>query len=298
MAHDHDSNEKVVYVGDSRVRQKSGKMMMPHDFSAYPGKSEVFIPNFLLKEWMVAAVFMVGMLVLVMSAPAPLGYPADPTNTSFIPMPDWYFLFMYQILKYPYTSEHYVLFGTLIFPGIGAMSLILAPFLDTGKQRRFYKRPIASLLMAITIVACSYLTWVSWHHYGEELKANHVVPEDIKREQLIKEHKINPGVAPMAAAAQQKAPKLVATDDPGYKLIQKATCIACHGTDLTGTKSIGAPSLRDIGDKLNQDQIMKVIKNGFGNGKMPAQYNNNIKKGLSDKQITQIAAWLAKQKSS
>src|SRR5690606_37126426 len=98
MAQGNDK-EKIVYIGDSRVR-KVQRTNIPKDYSAYPGKSEAFIPNFLLKEWMVGAVVLVGFMVLVMTHKAPLGYPADPTNTAFIPMPDWYFLFLYQFLKY------------------------------------------------------------------------------------------------------------------------------------------------------------------------------------------------------
>lgn len=83
MAHGHKSDEKIVYVGDSRVIKKTQEQrLIPRDYSAYPGKSEAFIPNFLLKEWMVGVVVLVGMLVLVMSDPAPLGYPADPEEHS------------------------------------------------------------------------------------------------------------------------------------------------------------------------------------------------------------------------
>lgn len=73
MAHGNNSKEKVVYVGDSRVRRGNG-FITPPDYTAYPGKSEAFIPNFLLKEWMVGVVVLVGILVLTISEPAPLGF--------------------------------------------------------------------------------------------------------------------------------------------------------------------------------------------------------------------------------
>lgn len=102
MAHEDNSKEKIVFVGDSRVRRGNG-FVPPPDYSAYPGKSEAFIPNFLLKEWMVGVVVLVGILVLTISEPAPLGFPANPGAT-VIPVPDWYFLFLYQYLKLPYAS--------------------------------------------------------------------------------------------------------------------------------------------------------------------------------------------------
>ncbi|MFE5317199.1 c-type cytochrome [Paenibacillus sp. NPDC056579] len=291
MAHGHKSDEKIVYVGDSRVRAKSSRMVQP-DYSAYPGKSEVFIPNFLLKEWMVGVVVLVGILALVVSEPAPLGYPADPTNTQFIPMPDWYFLFMYQLLKYPYTSDQFLVLGTLGVPGILFGSLMLAPFLDTGKERRFYRRPIASSLMILTLIACTYLTVTSWSHYQHELKEKNIIPEHIKREEEMHAGKGESGGGgakkPAAAAA------IVAPDDPGAEIFKKSTCIACHGGELKGMPSSGIPALRGIGDKHSKDEIMNIIKKGQGN--MSAQYDENIKKGLTDADINKMADWLAKQK--
>lgn len=291
MAHDHKSDEKVIYVGDSRVR-KNTKVYVPQDYSAYPGKSEAFWPNFLLKEWMVAVVFLFGFLVLTMSEPAPLGYPADPTNTAFIPMPDWYFLFLYQLLKYPYTSDQYVVLGTVVVPGIAFGALTLAPFLDTGKERRFYKRPIASLLMFTTLFAISYLTIVSWTHYQHELAAKGIIPEHIERERKMKEGKEeNKG----GAAKKPAVVPIVAADDPAAEIYKKATCVQCHAADLKGMPP-AVPALRGIGDILSKDEILKVIKEGKGN--MPAQYDANIKAGLTDADINALADWLAKQKKA
>ncbi|WP_028548643.1 c-type cytochrome [Paenibacillus sp. UNC451MF] len=291
MAHGHKSDEKIVYVGDSRVRAKSSHLVQP-DYSSFPGKSEVFIPNFLLKEWMVGVVVLVGILVLVVSDPAPLGYPADPTNTQFIPMPDWYFLFMYQLLKYPYTSDQFVVMGTLVVPAIMFGGLMIAPFLDTGKERRFYRRPIASSLMILTLIACTYLTVVSWTHYEHEMKEKNMVPEHIKREEEMHAGKGESGGG--AAKKPAAAAAVVAADDPAAEIYKKATCVACHGGELKGMPSSGIPALRGVGDKHSKDEIMNIIKKGQGN--MSAQYDENIKKGLTDADINKMAEWLAKQK--
>lgn len=290
MAHGHDqhSDEKIVYVGDSRVRKRDG-FIPPRDYSAYPGKSEAFIPNFLLKEWMVGAVVLVGFLVLTIQEPAPLGYPADPLTPGFIPMPDWYFLFLYQLLKYPYTSGDFRVLGTVVVPGIAFTALLLAPFLDTGKERRFYKRPIASALMLLSLLSMIYLTVVSWSHYQQELRDKGIIPEHIKREEEMRAGKTPQGGAKKPAAG---APAIVAKDDPAYEIYQKATCVACHAADLKGTPA--APTLRGIGDKLSKEQIMDIIKNGTGN--MTPQYDANIQKGLKPEDIDKLADWLAKQK--
>jgi len=286
MAHGHKSTEKVVFVGDSRVR-KGSMPNTPVDYTAFPGKSEAFIPNFLLKEWMVGVVALVGFLVLTIAHPAPLGYPADPTNASFIPMPDWYFLFLYQLLKYPYVSGDYVVLGTMGVPGVAFGALLLAPFLDTGKERRFYKRPIAASLMILSILACVYLTKVSWDHYQHQLEVNHVTPEHIDRaekaRQAFEAGKPRPNPIQQSGAAEVP---IVDADDPAMELA--ATCLTCHGTDMKGNGNV--PSLRGVGDRLSQEQIADIITNG--RGAMPAQADQH-----SAEEIEQIAAWLAKQKA-
>lgn len=288
MAHKHNPNEKIVFVGDSRVIKKDHSNVVPPDYSAYPGKSEAFIPNFLLKEWMVGVVVLVGFLVLTIAHPAPLGYPADPTNGSFIPMPDWYFLFMYQLLKYPYTSEDFIVLGTLAFPGILFGGLLLAPFLDTGKERRFYRRPIASSLMVLSLVTVVYLTWVSWDHYTHELEKNGTIPEHKERQMKAEEAVANGQPRPIPG--REKIPEMVAADDPAFtEVMTEAQCLSCHGLQLEGAGT--TPALRGIGDILSKEELVDIITNGKGE-MMPS-----FKETLTTEQIDQVATWLSAQKA-
>lgn len=288
MAHGQKSDEKIIYVGDSRVKKK-GNRPDPIDYSAYPGKSEAFIPNFLLKEWMVAVVVLVGILLLVMSEPAPLGRPADPLTPGFIPMPDWYFLFMYQLLKYPYTSGDYKLLGTIILPGIMFGALLLAPFLDTGKERRFYRRPVASSLMFMSLIAVSYLTVYSWVHYQKELEDKNIQPEhSIRYEEKLAQKEAGGGTG---GGAPAKKLALVGEDEPGYTIYQQATCLQCHGTDLKGIS--GMPKLLGIGDKYTQEQIAEIVKEGI----MKPHYESSLAKGISEADLDTMIAWLATQKA-
>lgn len=289
MAHGHKSNEKVVFVGDSRVK-KSGRIDgTPPDYTAFPGKSEAFIPNFLLKEWMVGCVVLVGFLVWTMAEAAPLGYPADPTNAAFIPMPDWYFLFLYQFLKYPYVSQKYVLLGTMVIPAIMFGALLLAPFLDTGKERRFYRRPIASSLMVLTLVACTYLTVFSWSHYQHQLEEKGMVPEHHEREEKVREALERGEERPNFMKTAEAAPAIIEADDPAFSIVE-AQCIGCHAADLNG--AVG-PALLGIGNRLSSEEIAEIITHGAGGGAMPA-----FEGSLSTEEIEQLSAWLAKQTQS
>lgn len=246
----------MKFVGDSRViAPELRKPSLPKDYSEYPGKTEAFWPNFLLKEWMVGAVFLVGFLCLTVAHPAPLERIADPTDTSYIPLPDWYFLFLYQLLKYSYASGPYTVIGSMIIPGLTFGGLLLAPFLDRGPERRPRKRPLATGFMLLALAAVVFLTWQS------------VVTHDW-------------------AAAERQGKIVAKVDinkaDPGYAVFKGQGCINCHGENLQG--GAGAPSL--IGTGLTADQIAKIAKNGRGN--MP----KGIFKG-TDQQLKQLTTFIA-----
>jgi menaquinol-cytochrome c reductase cytochrome b/c subunit len=229
----------MKFVGDSRVPAPEMRTpKLPKDYSEYPGKTEAFWPNFLLKEWMVGAVFLVGFLCLTVAHPAPLERIADPTDTGYIPLPDWYFLFLYQLLKYSFASGPYTVIGAMVIPGLTFGGLLLAPFLDRGPERRPRKRPLATGFMLLALAAIVFLTWQS--------------------------------VATHDWAAAERQGKIVAKVEidktsAGYKIAQANTCITCHGDSFQG--GAGAPTL--IGNGLSPAEIAKIAKQGKG-GKMPA----------------------------
>jgi menaquinol-cytochrome c reductase cytochrome b/c subunit len=247
----------MKFVGDSRVPAER-KPNIPKDYSEYPGKTEAFWPNFLLKEWMVGAVFLIGYLCLTIAHPSPLERIADPTDTGYIPMPDWYFLFLYQLLKYSYASGPYEVIG-LVIPGIAFAALLLAPFIDRGPQRRPIKRPFATGFMLLTLAAMIFLTWQS------------VVTHDWK-----------------AAEAQGKIVQEAKIDksSEGYQLFQKNGCINCHGEKLTG--GAAAPSLIDTG--LKPEEIKKIARNGKGN-MPPGQFKG------TDQELDKLANFIANLKT-
>lgn len=225
----------MKFVGDSRI--KTNRMSnTPKDYSEYPGKTEAFWPNFLLKEWMIGAIFLTGYLIITLAHPSPLERQADPTDTTYIPLPDWYFLFMYQLLKYEFASGPFNVIGAIVVPGLAVGALMLVPFMDTSKERRPWKRPLPTGFMLLAFAAIFYLTW--------ESVANH----DWEK-----------------AAAQGKIVEEVEFDEtaPGYELYQGSSCIGCHGDQFQG--GLGLP-LTDTG--LAPEEIEKIAHDGIGT--MPA----------------------------
>ena len=231
----------MKFVGDSRVAITGRKPNLPKDYSEYPGKTEAFWPNFLLKEWMVGAVFLIGYLLLTVAHPSPLEGQADPTNTAYIPLPDWYFLFMYQLLKYTYASGPYNVIGAIIIPGLAFGALALIPFLDTTPERRPSKRPLPTGIMLLSIAAIIYLTWESVaNHDWEAAKAQGEIKEEV--EVVIDESL--PGYAIWSGETGDQA----------------KSCIGCHAADLKGGPA--APGL--LGNELTAEEVLEVLHNGRG----------------------------------
>jgi menaquinol-cytochrome c reductase cytochrome b/c subunit len=237
----------MKFVGDSRVKANNRMVNMPKDYSEYPGKTEAFWPDFLLKEWMVGAVFLIGYLLLTVAHPSPLEGPADPTNASYIPLPDWYFLQMYQLLKYSYASGPYNIIGAIIIPGLAIGALLLMPFLDKGPERRPSKRPLPTAFMLLTLASMIYLTW--------ESVANHDWEAAKAQGEITDEHL---GLVPNVEYDENSEGFLIYSGEQGQ------SCIACHGNDMAGGGA--APSL--LGNELTAEEVAEVIQNG--RGAMPA----------------------------
>ncbi|MGY0691762.1 c-type cytochrome [Virgibacillus sp. FSP13] len=244
----------MKFVGDSRISADT-KPNIPKDYSEYPGRTEAFWPNFLLKEWLVGAVFLIGFLCLTIAHPSPLEGMADPTNAGYIPLPDWYFLFLYELLKYDFASGPYVLFGILVIPGLAFGGLLLAPFLDKGPGRRPHQRPIAVGMMLLGVASVIWLTYESSAHVDWEARAEANKPVPTSNVEIDK-------------------------DSAGYKVFE-SNCMTCHGEDLQGGGA--APSL--IGIDHSKEEIMKIAQEGIGD--MPP----GVFKG-SDEELNDLAEFI------
>jgi menaquinol-cytochrome c reductase cytochrome b/c subunit len=243
----------MKFVGDSRVPAER-KPNIPKDYSEYPGKTEAFWPNFLLKEWLVGSVFLIGFLSLTVAHQPPLERVADPTDTGYIPLPDWYFLFLYQLLKYEFAAGPYTVIGAMVMPGLAFGALLLAPFLDRGPERKPHKRPVAVGMMLLAVAASIFLTWESVVQTDWEAKA--------EMGKIVEEVPID-------------------TEAEGYAILEAQTCLSCHGNNLAGTAA--APTL--IGTGLTAEEIADIAVNGQGN--MPA----GIFKG-TDEELQTLAEYI------
>jgi mono/diheme cytochrome c family protein len=151
--------------------------------------------------------------------------PADPGTTDFVPRPDWYFYFLFYLLRIFKWPES-VFLGTVGVPNILLVLLLLLPFLDRRLERRLSRRPVAVVAFILTVISMATLTWKG--ATAKEALASEVVlevPHWVKVEKL-----------PPAAV-------------PGAKLFAESGCTSCHTYLGTGSSNLGAPDLTAIGTK-------------------------------------------------
>jgi menaquinol-cytochrome c reductase cytochrome b/c subunit len=151
--------------------------------------------------------------------------PADPGTTSFVPRPDWYFYFLFYLLrifKWPET----VFLGTVGIPTILLVLLLVLPFIDVRRERRLSRRPVAVVAAALVVLSMAVLTWK-----GATAK-----------EALASEEILN---VPTWVKAEKLPPAAV----PGAKLFASSGCTACHTYLGSGGAQLGAPDLTNIGTR-------------------------------------------------
>ena len=121
-----------------------------------PEKSVPFYPTHLAIEAGIALVVVLGLIFAASQFPAPLDLRADPSDSSFVPRPDWYFLFYFQLLKY--FPGDFEAVATVLIPLFFFGSLVLLPFLDKGSERRPWRKPITSGAFVVYAAAVIILT--------------------------------------------------------------------------------------------------------------------------------------------
>ncbi len=156
-----------------------------------------------------------------------LDAPADPGTINFVPRPDWYFYFLFYLLrifKWPET----VLLGTIGIPTICLILLIAMPFIDTRSERRLSRRPVAIIASILVVLSMGVLTYkgaTAKEALGSELLA-----------------KI-PGWAKLEGFTGNKQ------DLAGAKLFAVSGCLNCHTYNGVGGSFPGAPNLTLEGTK-------------------------------------------------
>ena len=134
--------EKEKYLREYQILKEQGKP---------------FFPYAVFKDSVMALIMAVIMIGLTLLLGAELGPQADPTTTTYVPRPDWYYFFLFELLRI-IRDPNWLIMATIGIPTIALVLLVLLPFYDRGPERNPAKRPIAMTAMTMTIVAMGYLT--------------------------------------------------------------------------------------------------------------------------------------------
>ncbi len=209
--------EKEQYLREYEVMKKKGKP---------------FFPYAIMKDSVMAVVVVAVIIFMSLYLGAEQGPKADPTTTTYVPRPEWYFFFLFELLRVIKPPE-LVPIATIGVPTICMVLLLLLPFYDRNPERNPLKRPIASIAGVMTIGAMAFLTF---------LGANAGSPTEID----------------IAVAPEYEAGKLVAA---------QSGCLACHQFGENGNNGPG-PKLTEIGARLNPAAIARSLE--IGPGIMPS----------------------------
>lgn len=183
-------------------------------------KGVKFFPDIIYKDLLVAF----GLFILLIGLAVFVGVPnepkADPNDTSYIPRPEWYFLFLFQLLKYFPGQIEWI--GTAVIPGLAVLTLFLLPFIDRNPHRHWSKRKVALSLMGTIVLGMVVLT----------ILAAVTTPPHLE------------------AATATTISEQMALGEELYGL----HCVECHGADGEGGEITSVPGLEGVVLKPINDQ--------------------------------------------
>jgi len=189
-----------------------------------------FFPDVIFKDSI--AILMAFLIVLFLAAfvGAPLGRQADPTGSSYAPRPEWYFLFLFELLKY--FPGHLEFVGILVIPTVFLLILFFLPFLDRNPRRHYRHRPVA--LGLATIVAASVV------FLGVRGALSEAPP------------------VTTAAGPLEFGRRLTPFEREGLRVYQENRCFVCH--QINGSGGAIGPDLSTVGLRLDAAWVVRHLE--------------------------------------
>jgi ubiquinol-cytochrome c reductase cytochrome b subunit len=227
------------------------------------GPTKKFFPEQVRKD--VIAVFTAFVILYLMAlfVSVPLERLADPTDLTYVPRPDWYFLFLFETLKFLKGSLEPV--GSVLLPSLGVLALILTPFMDRGTLKKVTRRTTAIVAVALAAIAWGALT----------LAAIVTTPPEAQEQASI---------VPQGQGWNQFSPQELA----GLGYFRQEKCEACHNLSEGPPKP--GPNLATAREHRDSAWMVKHFKNP--NQVVPGSNMPPIQ--LSDANLTALAAFMLK----
>jgi quinol---cytochrome c reductase cytochrome c subunit, bacillus type len=204
------------------------------EYSSLKNQGKPFFPYAVAKDSVMAVVVMIVIIFLAAMFGAELGPKADPTTTTYVPRPDWYFFFLFEVLRVMKNVPKLTDMATIGVPTICMVLLFLLPFYDRGPERLIWRRPVALAAGLTTIFAIAFLTYSG---------ANTGSPNSVD-------------TPPPASLNASQATQFRAGED----VVGESGCLACHVLGDNGNNGPGPP-LTHIGSILRPDAIASTLRN-------------------------------------
>src|SRR5690242_11375692 len=112
------------------------------EYALLKAKGKPFFPYAVAKDSLMACIVMATIILMSLLFGAELGPKADPTTTTYVPRPEWYFFFLFELLRVIKPAV-LVPVATIGVPTVCMVLLFALPFIDRGPERRIERRPIA-----------------------------------------------------------------------------------------------------------------------------------------------------------
>src|SRR5437660_5782968 len=133
------------------------------EYSILKNQGKPFFPYAVAKDGTMALIVMIVIIFLALLFGAEVGPKADPTTTTYVPRPDWYFYFLFEVLRVMKNVPKFTPMATIGVPTICMILLFLLPFYDRSPERHIARRPIALAAGIATIAGMAFLTYSGAH---------------------------------------------------------------------------------------------------------------------------------------
>ena len=206
------------------------------EYAILKAKGKPFFPYAVAKDAGMACVVMAVIITMSLVLGAELGSKANPTTTTYVPRPEWYFFFLFEVFRVLKPPSLVGLAGIGV-PTLAMIFLFLLPFYDRGPERRPERRPIATITGITVIGAMAFLTYQG---------ASAGSPTAIEM--------------PTPKAVQQAGGARLASYNAGKAVVAQSGCLACHKIGDNGNNGPG-PELTHIASRLPAQGIARTLVN-------------------------------------
>jgi menaquinol-cytochrome c reductase cytochrome b/c subunit len=204
------------------------------EYSILKSQGKPFFPYAVAKDSVMAAIVVGVIIFLALLFGDELAPKANPTTTTYVPRPDWYFYFLFEVLRVMKNVPKFTPMATIGVPTICMILLFLLPFYDRSPERLIWRRPVALVAGIATILAMAYLTY-SGAATGSPNSVDMKPPSTLTSGQA-------------------------ATFRAGALVVGQSGCLACHVIGENGNNGPGPP-LTNIGSKLAPAAIASTLRN-------------------------------------